>query len=116
MIYVLRDETGKIIAVSEKTVDKNWTAVDKKDPELLQFIQEKTPKTTEQALESSDLGFIRVLEDLVELMIEKNLISFTDFPRAAQKKLLMRRGFREQLRSKYSIDLIGQEDDDLKLL
>jgi hypothetical protein len=38
---------------------------------------------------------VRVLDDLVNLLIDKNLIRFTDLPVAAQRKLIERRGLRE---------------------
>ena len=46
---------------------------------------------------SSDTETIRVIEDLVDLLIEKKLILLTDLPAAAQKKLSERRQIRGDL-------------------
>ena len=44
----------------------------------------------------SDLALSRVIEDLIDILIEKKLIVFTDFPEGAQKKLIERRGLRKE--------------------
>ena len=52
---------------------------------------------------------VRVIEDLVDVLIGKNVFNFTDLPRIAQKKLLNRR----QLRRNLSVltNLVGNADD-----
>lgn len=110
MLYALRDNTGAVVALSEEQLNDQWQQVDSKDPALKAFI-EKRVEFGKLVMQASDLEFIRVLEDLIELMIEKNMISFTDFPKAAQEKLLTRRGYREKMRSKDNVSLIGQEED-----
>lgn len=62
-------------------------------------------------LAESDQALVRVLEDLIDTLIGKNLIQFTDLPDAAQAKLLERRTLR---RSVNALNLI--EDDDQKLI
>lgn len=49
-------------------------------------------------LEQSDLDFIRVLEDLIDLLVAKDLLLFSDLPAAAQKKLIDRRRLRDEQR------------------
>ena len=44
-----------------------------------------------QALSDSDAGLARVTEDLIDILITRGVIQFTDFPPAAQAKLLDRR-------------------------
>jgi hypothetical protein len=41
------------------------------------------------------LGFVGVVENLVDVLIEKNLIMFMDLPNGAQQKLMERRGVRK---------------------
>ena len=60
-------------------------------------------------LRESDLEMIRVYEDLIDLLVEKNLVVFTDFPPAAQDKLLRRKQTRALLGS---ISEILQPEDD----
>lgn len=43
-----------------------------------------------------DADFVRVLEDLIDTLIVKNILNITDLPPEAQAKLLARKGFRER--------------------
>ena len=61
-------------------------------------------------LAESDQGMVRVVEDLVDLLINKDLIRFTDLPDAAQKKLLERRKLRR------SVDALNLLDDDSEII
>jgi len=58
-----------------------------------------------------DVAFIRVLEDLIETLIEKGVLRLTDFPQAVQEKLSARKGLRRFLNE--DLDLL---DDDENLL
>jgi len=46
---------------------------------------------------SLDTSFVRVLEDLIETLIDRGVIRLTDLPVSAQKKLSERRGLRRRL-------------------
>lgn len=50
-----------------------------------------------QALASTDAGLARVTEDLIDILIHRGVIQFTDFPPGAQAKLLQRRQTRATL-------------------
>lgn len=50
-----------------------------------------------QTLSDTDAGLARVTEDLIDILINRGLIQFTDFPPAAQAKLLERRQTRATL-------------------
>lgn len=43
-----------------------------------------------------DLDFVRVLEDVIDTLIVKNVINLTELPEQAQAKLLARKSFRER--------------------
>ncbi|WP_281646402.1 hypothetical protein [Parendozoicomonas sp. Alg238-R29] len=98
MLYGLRDDAGTLIALGEKQVSEQWQRVDENAEDVRQFLQRQNPNGETQALEDSDKQFIRVLDDLIELMIEKQLIQFTELPQPAQDKLLKRRWYRQQLK------------------
>ncbi len=68
------------------------------------------PKALERLAES-DQALVRVIEDLVDTLIGKDVLHFTDLPEAAQAKLLERRHLR---RSVNALNLI--EDDDQQLI
>lgn len=56
-----------------------------------------TNPTVASALAESDITLVRVLEDLIDVLITRGLIQFTDLPPAAQTKLLERRQSRATL-------------------
>ena len=51
--------------------------------------------------------FVRVLQDVVQLLVDKGVILFTDLPESAQEKML----YRQRLRSKMggNLNLIGDD-------
>lgn len=59
------------------------------------------------SLSQSDLAIARVLEDLVDVLITRGVIQFTDLPQAAQEKLMTRRQTRAMLSN--SLKLLPDE-------
>ena len=57
----------------------------------------------------SDLKMIRVIEDVIDILMAKNLIIFSDLPSAVQEKILKQKGRREKLFGTGG-DIIGVED------
>lgn len=68
-----------------------------------------TPETLDR-LASTDQSLIRVLEDLVETLVSRNVIHFTDLPEAAQTKLLERRSLRRSLNG---LQLLQEDEQEL---
>jgi len=109
-MYIKRNDHGHIIAVSQTAEQGMTEYVDDNSDELQLFLQ--TIKSHHQImLEQSDQKMARVLEDVVNLLVEKGTIRFTDLPEAAQIKLLSRRELRQQ---RQGIDLLD-DGDDLKI-
>lgn len=111
MPFVKRDSSGRVVAVSEQeTADiRDW--IDADDPALEAYARALAPRPsaqTRQALEHSDLGLIRVIEDLVDTLLAKDVIRFTDLPVAAQKRLLERRNLRASMNA---LELLDSERD-----
>jgi len=109
MPFVKRDAEGKIIAVYENPADGTTEEISAGDSGLSEFLTRAggAQGGAGEWLES-DLALARVLEDLIDILIEKNVLVFTDFPPAAQHKLLQRRG----LRSQFSyVDSLFADDD-----
>jgi len=107
MPFVHRDADGNVLAVYNQPVD-GGEEVNTDDPDLIAFIKQNLPDQPLEEWVQSDLGLARVLEDLIELLIEKKLLMFTDFPAGAQQKLLDRRGFRKEF--DYVEDLFGTNE------
>jgi hypothetical protein len=103
MPYVQRDETGKVVALSSIETDATPEWVADGDHDLNDFLldmalgKEAVDTTAVRALNESDLAMIRVVEDVIDLLIDQNLLRFTDLPPAAQDKLMERRSLRQTL-------------------
>lgn len=98
MLYVERDNDGNIIALH----DKPSTASDEQksimDEEILKFINNNVDTDPWMELLSlSDAGTIRILEDLIDLLIRKNIILFTELPDEAQAKINERKQMRQHI-------------------
>jgi hypothetical protein len=114
MPYVSRDAEGRIETVSlAQQEGAEW--LESHDPELLHFFSENLGDDNPLShLAKSDVDLTRVLEDLVDLLVQRGIINFTELPQAAQEKLLGRRTAREQLR-KNSGNVLVDDDDILPL-
>lgn len=62
-----------------------------------------------ELLSQSDTAIARVLEDLVDVLITRGVIQFTDLPEAAQLKLMSRRQTRARLKD--SLQLLPGDGD-----
>lgn len=93
MPYVHRGSDGRISAVSLTAAEDMQEFLPSEHAELLRFSRDIMGGHTSVLLDS-DMKLIRVLEDLVELLLNQGVIRFTDLPEPAQQKLLERRGLR----------------------
>lgn len=110
MPYVMRNPAGNIIAVLSEEVEGS-EMVASNDPDLGKFLSQDSPEQRAQReLMESDLGLIRVIEDLINVLIERGAIMFTDFPEPVQNKLLARSGLRKEF--SYVDDLFNTNEED----
>ena len=111
MPFVKRNADGGITAVFHERTEDTLEEVPADNIELAAFLaDEGLPDMPRAEWLESDLGLARVLEDLIDVLIDKNVITFTDLPAEAQNKLLKRRG----LRSSFSyVETLFSEEDDL---
>lgn len=105
MFHVIRDADGTIQSLGRQPLP-NSELLDEQDPEVHQFLN---PRSVEPALEASDADFVRVIEDLIDTLIHKNVIRHTDLPVAVQKKLMLRKGLRNRMQG--SLDLLESDQD-----
>lgn len=66
-------------------------------------------KSEKPELSDMDSGFIRVLEDLIDVLLANGTLRLTDLPPEALNKLNERKRVRARLRD--SLDLIDNEDN-----
>ena len=96
MPYVARDAEGRIVAVATQASAMAAEYVDAAAPEFQAYLARLTPVAASD-LANSDLGLIRVIEDLIDTLMDKNVLRFTDLPEAAQHKLTERRSLRKSM-------------------
>ncbi len=108
MAYVKRDSEGNIIAVFDAPQADAEEYLSINSEELIVFLRDsENAEDARAALSVSDMALIRVLEDLINTLIDKEVILFTDLPAAAREKLANREKIRGQLNS--LDDLMGDD-------
>lgn len=105
MPYIQRDPDGKILAVSNEPLKAPSEQISSDAPELRAFFSMLDQQ--ENVFETSDLKLIRVIEDVIDLLIAKNVICITDLPPPVQTKLMERRSLRQSLNA---LKLFGDDD------
>ena len=106
MPFVGRNSQSEIVAVAAVASAATPEGIDADAPELHAFLGLITSPAGDLA--RTDLALIRVVEDLIATLIDKNLLRFTDLPDAAQAKLLHRSSLR---RSASQLDLLEDGSD-----
>ncbi|MDX1914712.1 MAG: hypothetical protein SFU55_03940 [Methylophilus sp.] len=110
MAYVLKNEQGEIVAASaEENLGDGWQQIEPNDKAYLAFLEGQL--NSHSAFRESDIQLARVLEDLINILIERNIIQFTDFPSAAQKRLNDRQSMRRK--SHQRLSLLGDDFPDV---
>ena len=107
MPYVKRDSSGAIVAVSETTSEGFSEQLDPQDQELNNYLARLS--SGHNLMTETDLDFVRVVEDLVELLIAKKYILFTDLPEKAQEKMRRRQAMRGKLGE--HLDLLSDDEE-----
>jgi len=100
-MYVKRNQQGEIIAISTEESQEFVEKTDKSDSGLIEFINkiDISSDNLEQTFKNYDDDFIRVLEDLINLLSKKGVIQFTELPKDAQTKLNNRFDLRTNVNS-----------------
>lgn len=94
MLYVARDKDGQIREMHPSPRGDAQEPLPADNAEVLEFINERWRQNEMLQL---DLDFIRVIEDLIELLIAKQVIIITDLPPQIQEKLMRRKIARQQI-------------------
>lgn len=110
MPYVRRNADGVIEAVFAAPEEGVNEEVPVGSPELVEFMAVDVMSIirNDEWLQA-DLSLARVTEDLIEVLIAKGAIAFTDLPESAQSKLIDRQGLRSEL--SYIEKLFGSDEE-----
>ena len=94
MIYACRDTQGRISGLFREP-QPGCEGLPESHPDVMGFLGLANGN---REFADMDKGLIRVLEDLIDVLIRRNLICITDLPMEAQLKLFDRKHFREGAR------------------
>ena len=112
-----RSPDGSVVALTRQSLsaqeadDGGWEVASSDDPGVQEFLRGVSSKS--QMLSQTDAGLARVLEDLIDVLINRGLIQFTDLPEPAQAKLLDRRQTRASMVNR--LELLPDDTDNLRL-
>ena len=109
MPFVKRNAEGAIVAASHEAEGDCVEEISEAELLASGFLDRLVGTDGSEGLHlaNSDLELVRVIEDVVDLLVEKGVILFTELPESAQKKVLAR----QQLRSRIggSLNLLGDD-------
>jgi hypothetical protein len=111
MYYIERDEAGRIIQVELVPFHAMTEQSEVSTAEIDEWMRQREIREASLLqLRQSDLEMVRVLEDLIEVLMSKGVISITDLPPVAQAKLTSRAQARRSLSGLEG--LISDDDDE----
>lgn len=114
MPFVMRDSEGRVAAVYREKSAGAEEYLPPSHAEIVDFLGQAADIDKPSMLQS-DLEMIRVYEDLTDILLTKNIVMLTDFPPAAQEKIMRRKRLRSSL-SPITELLDGADEDDQELL
>jgi hypothetical protein len=99
MPYARRDADGRILSLHRDPTVLGDVDLPATDPEVEAFLS-RTAADGSGGDPSDflrlDADFVRVIEDVIDTLIARNVINLTDLPAEAQAKLMQRKSFRER--------------------
>ena len=104
MPYVRRNVEGLIESL-HRSADQTSEFLADADAEVQAFVGAAPPVDFDRL----DADFVRVIEDVIDTLIVKNILNITDLPEQAQAKLFARKSFRDRV-SKSSLQLFEPTD------
>lgn len=110
MPYVARDENRRIIGITDKPQPNAKEFLPNDHPEVLRYLRGANPTVMRDRLSKTDTDMSRITEDVVDVLIQRNILNFTDLPVEAQKKLMTRQKLRRNLSA---LSNLVTDDDDI---
>jgi hypothetical protein len=110
MPYVRRGADGRIESLHRERGVQAMEFLDERHPDVQAFLGRPVTGVSADDFSRLDAEFVRVIEDVIDTLIVKNVINITDLPAEAQAKLFARKSFRERV-SKASLRLFAQPTD-----
>jgi hypothetical protein len=94
MPYILRDDKGKIAKASARSLH-GGELVPHSHPDVVEFLKThgQDPSQVENALSElrrTDGEMARAVEDVIMVLLKKNVLKMTDLPKAVQDRMALR--------------------------
>jgi hypothetical protein len=94
MPYIVRDEHGKVIKASARSIH-GAELVSHNHPDVIEFLKThgQDPKQVEESLSElrrTDNEMSRAVEDIIMVLLKKNIIKMSDMPKAVQDRMALR--------------------------
>ena len=103
MRHVLRDSSGKIVSLHLHPVEGS-EALPPSHPTCRRFWSLDEAQT----FAAMDAGLVRVLEDLIDVLIQRNILRVTDLPLKRKPNCSIAKHFREGMQA-HSLKLFGDQ-------
>ncbi len=103
MPYVRRNALGQIDSLHRQASAGIHEYLPDEHPDVQAFVGRGSSPDDFGRL---DADFVRVIEDVIDTLIMKNVLNITDLPPEAQAKLFARKSFRERI-TRNSLRLFG---------
>jgi hypothetical protein len=110
MPYVRRASDGSIVSLHRTDERGADEFLADQNPEVRAFLG-----IGADDFDRLDADFVRVIEDVIDTLIIKNVINVTDLPEQAQAKLFARKSFRERV-TKHSLRLFADVTPDAPVI
>jgi hypothetical protein len=109
MPYARRDAQGLVLSLHREAGAGAAEFLADDHPDVRAFLGQAADGDAQERFARLDADFVRVLEDVIDTLINRNVINITDLPAEAQAKLFSRKSFRER-RSSQALKLFGDGD------
>lgn len=96
MPYVRRRPDGTIAAMFADPGEGGAEFLPQDHPDVRQFLG-LPPLEAQATLAASDVEFVRVLDDLLQVMLQKNILDISDLPDQAYVKMQRRQALRHEV-------------------
>ena len=91
MFSVKRNIKGNITSIHQASGKDSGELKTLMDKEVIEFLEKSNDQESKMGfLSVSDIGTIRVIEDLIDVLVKKHIILFTDLPESAQLEVRVR--------------------------
>ncbi len=107
MPYARRDIFGHLLSLHRQPEPDAQELLPDDSPEVQSFLGQPRSGAADDRFNELDADFVRVLEDLVDTLVARNVINLTDLPLRARDKLYQRKGHRRET-SLSKLNLLGE--------